>query len=268
MVSPDIEFGVNGARSGIPYQKFAHAYKKMLIDGSREGTQHSQRTMDHFNAIVFKGTVTAKTCDEDADSSEIDLGMNDLSFGDDDSPSLTSTNHITPQPSSPGNPMTISQASAFHHPSSHLSSNQHAHPAPQPSNSEVIPHSHISANSSYPTHSSSQQLTNSVRLPDSRQRLTPTASISAAPPPIIDPELQYDSDDDIMPLPEQSIAGPSPVRDDEVVAQPAAKGKRKARAKFAKPQAEPSESGPVDMHDALPMRRSARAGQKSKSGVP
>jgi hypothetical protein len=77
-----------------------------------------------------------------------------------------------------------------------------------------------------------------------------------------------------MPLPTQSTVGPSPVEEEEeeeeeVMAQPAMKGKRKARAKAAKQQqAEPSESGP-DMHDApLRTRRSARAGHKSKSGLP
>lgn len=241
----------------------------MLIDGSREGTRHSQKTMDHFNAVVFKGTVAAETRDEDADSSEMDVGLDDLSIRDDDDlplgrmqdpPTLTRTDpehsddihsqfdgttgslHVaTPSPShttqfqplsDAGDPTMISQASTH----SHSSSNQHAH---------------------------------SVHMPDSRRHLTPTASISMPPPPIIDTELQYNSDDDV-PLPKQSVVGPSPEEDVEVTAQPATKGKRKARAKAAKPrQAEPFESGP-DTHDAPPIdtRRSARAGQKSKSRVP
>jgi hypothetical protein len=61
----------------------------MLIDGSRDGTRHLQKTMDHFNAVVFKDTVAAEVCDkDDADSSEIDLGLNDLSIDDDDDPPL------------------------------------------------------------------------------------------------------------------------------------------------------------------------------------
>jgi hypothetical protein len=211
---------------------------------------------------VFKGTVAAETvtCDEDADSSEMELGLDDLSIGDDedlalsrtqDSPTLTSSTDPehssdvygqfdgsgatgSSQVASPSQPLSsgdqmpmISQAPTFHHP--RTSSNQ-SHP-------------------NDPIHSPSQQLTNPVGLTDSRRRLTPTPSISIPPPPVVDSE------------------------DDEIVVQPAMKGKRKARPKTAKPQqGDPSgsESGP-NRHDAaaaLPKRRSARSGQKSKSRAP
>jgi hypothetical protein len=163
--------------------------------------------------------------------------------------------------------MTTSWASTSQHP--HPSSGQHAHPVPHCVNSEVIPCSHISTNSSYPIQSSSQQLTIPVHVPDSRRHLTPTASNSAPPPPIIDTELQHNSDDDIVPLPKQLVVDPSPV-EDKVMAQPAMKRKGKARAKAVMPQqTEAAEPLGPDVHDApLPAQRSARAGQKSKSRVP
>ena len=207
----------------------------------------------------------------------MDIGLDDLSIGDDDdlplsrtrdspTPTSTDSDHSS---DSPGNPTMISQASSSRHP--HLSSNLYAHPVPHLADSEAIPGSNISSNSSHPIHSSSQPLTNPVRLSNSRQRLTPTPSISMPPPPVIDTELQYSSDNDSMPSPKQPMVGPSPV-ENEVMAQPAIKGKRKAKAKVAKPQlalAEPSELGPEspNMHK-LPKRRSARAGQKPKSRVP
>ena len=175
-----------------------------------------QKAMNHFDVVVFKGTAAAEVCGEDADSSEINLGLDDLSIGDDNNlpsslnrtqdPSTrtgTDPEHSSPgqfngatgssqaatpshttqfQLLSPGDPMAISQASTFHHP--HPSSDQHAHSV-HPANLKAIPCSHISANS--------------IRLPDSRQHVTPTPSVSAPPPPIIDTELQHDSDDDIMP---------------------------------------------------------------------
>jgi hypothetical protein len=73
--------------------------------------------------------------------------------------------------------------------------------------------------------------------------------------PIIesDMELQYNSDNDVMPSPKQPMVGPSPV-ENEVMAQPATKGKCKAKAKVAKPQQALeglSESGPESpsMHE-------------------
>jgi hypothetical protein len=78
-----MEFGPKGAHSGIDYQKFFNTYKKMLIDGMYEGTCHLQQAMDKANTIVFAGIPTTETANANADSSDLDLGVEDLSIGED-----------------------------------------------------------------------------------------------------------------------------------------------------------------------------------------
>jgi hypothetical protein len=86
MVSPDTESGPMGHHSKIDYRKFFHAYKKVLIDGLREGSSHTARVFDMFASILFPG-VTPTACAGDgngSDSSELDLEFGSLLLRDDD----------------------------------------------------------------------------------------------------------------------------------------------------------------------------------------
>jgi hypothetical protein len=89
MVSPNTEFGPMGHHFKIDYRKFFHAYKKVLIDGLREGSSHTARVFDMFASILCPGvTPTAHTgCAGDgngSDSSERDPEFGSLSLQDDD----------------------------------------------------------------------------------------------------------------------------------------------------------------------------------------
>lgn len=80
-MSPDVEFGIKGARSGIEYQKFFHAFKKFLLDGMRDNTRSSRRIMEHYKKIVFPGTDSVMVHNE-ADSSGLELEMEGLDISD------------------------------------------------------------------------------------------------------------------------------------------------------------------------------------------
>ncbi|KAF9470012.1 hypothetical protein BDZ94DRAFT_1303642 [Collybia nuda] len=85
LVSPDMEFGPKGARSGIDYQKFFNAYKKLFFDGSRSGSLQIQQAIAHFDRTIFIGaTPTAVSNDDSGAESEIELGLEDMTFDDSD----------------------------------------------------------------------------------------------------------------------------------------------------------------------------------------
>jgi hypothetical protein len=151
MVSPDTEFGPMGHHSKIDYRKFFHTYKKVLIDGLREGSSHTARVFDMFASILFPGvTPTARTgCAGDgngSDSSELDLEFGSLSLWDDDLRSdLDDLYGGGGRQTSAPLPQTLSATSA-------------------------------STTGTLNSHRSS-----------ARRRLTPTVSATVPPPPMIDP---------------------------------------------------------------------------------
>jgi hypothetical protein len=278
-----VEFGVKGSRSGIPYQKFANAFKKMLIDGSREGTQHTQRTMEHFNVAVFGSVAVASAGDENAESSEMEPEMDDedhLVGNNSDTADIESSHTSMHSHTEQFQAMTISSTASstdYIDPDSDQHANRWPIPLSTNSNAACISTSHrhltatatpISAPSPLaPVIDTSSRLANSdvIHVATSRQRhprLTPTASFSAPPPPIVNLEPQLVAGDNIMP------ADFSSTEEGEEIAQPTMKGR--ARAKKATtptrlPHTEPN-VGPG--HAVQPVaRRSTRAqaGQMSKA---
>jgi hypothetical protein len=228
-----------------------------LTDGLRKGTRHSQKTLEHFNKIVFGGIVANDvTGDEDAESSEMELGTeDDLSNSNvprdspQDAPAYehhegsshtAMISHSTEQFQA----MTISTSSRTHYPHQPI---QCAHP-------EVITHPLVPANSSHPT-TSFRQSTNPVSVSSSCQNLVPTPSFSAPPPPIIDPEPQPIPDDNIVPSAESSSVEDAVIN--LVITQPTTKGNGKTRAKKAAKLTQRQVGS--DTGNALP-QRSTRAG--------
>ena len=220
-----------------------------MVDGLRAGTQHSKKTLEHINEIVFSGTNTTAvgaTGDKDAESSEIELGIEDLSIGDprDDSDAFPDG----PQDSSSQTSASAADSSAAAYPSGYDPY------ADQQANRWQIPHSD-SESVIIPLLS---RPTSSAHVSTSRRQcLTPTASFSAPPPPIIEPEPQLitDGDPDIVPPPMASPGGPGPIEDTEALRGNPGKGKPRAKKATKRQHSAPSGS------DAT--RRSTRnAGQK------
>ena len=226
-MSPDTEFGVKGLRSGIPYEKFAHAFKKMLIDGSQAGSRHTQRTMDVFNAAVFDRIAVASAGDENAESSEMELetdSEDSLARNNSDTADIESSLHshteqfqamtISSTAFSPDYAACVSTPSSHRHLTATASISAPSPPAP------VIDAATANSGVTELVTSSSSHVPTSRR---SRQHLTPTASFSAPPPPIIDLEPQLIPEDNITP------ADSSSMEDDEEIAQPTVKGKAQAK---------------------------------------
>jgi hypothetical protein len=204
------------------------------------GTLHSKKTLEHVNGIVFSGNTTAvgATGDEDAESSEIELGVEDLSIGDpgDDS------NAFPDGPQDPPSRTSASPDAEAHHydPSTDQQANRWQVPNSDSESAIIPPLSHPTSSAPVST--------------SRRQRLTPTASFSAPPPPIIEPEPQpiTGGDSDIAPPP---MASPGPMEDTEAMRSNPGKGRPRAKKVTKRQQSAPSGS------DAA--RRSTRnVGQK------
>ena len=257
-------------QSGIPYQKFTNAFKKALIDGSHDGTQHTERTMNHFNAIVFSSATVALTSNKDAESSEMELGTSseDHSIGND---SDTESSHAATMGSHTEQfqQMTISSASSniyYIDPSSDQHVNRYQ-TVPPSANSNAprmsTPHRRLSPTASFsaaslpidnpvphpvisaaPMASSSSSApsppivnpvphpanSNIIHVPTSHQCLTPTASFSAPPLPIIDSDAQPILDGDTPQALHVAAVDSSLMKDVEVIVQPDQATKRKEKS--------------------------------------
>jgi hypothetical protein len=179
MVSPDTEFGPVGHHSKIDYRKFFHAYKKVLIDGLREGSSHTAKVFDMFASILFPGvTPTARAgCAGDengSDSSELDLEFGNLSLGPDDDPrsDLDDLYGSSERRTSAPLPQTLSATSA-----------------------------------------STTGTLDSRRL-SARRQLTPTVSATAPPPPMVDPSpidvVDSGSESELSEESEDNTTSPAP----------------------------------------------------------
>ena len=243
IVSPDKEFSPKGLRSNIDYQKFFNAYKGMMIEGMRNNTLQSQRTIAAFIAIIFGSDSAAAGSNGDAGSSELELGMEDLSLSEHSDNSLDliqspaheeMSEHLSQMGTSATAPFVTTLSSqrpslARPPPARSLSSGPTIEQLPCPSQSTTQPPSS--------SHSSS-----------SRPRLTPTVSLSA-PPPVVDP---------VFPESELSEESAPDLDMADVPANPPGKNGKKSEAARRVSAGEPAAVNPVK-----PTRKTKALGKKA-----
>jgi hypothetical protein len=70
--------------SNINYRKLFDAYKEMVLKQMHDGTLQSHQIMAVFKHGIFGDATFSEEVDGDADSSKLDLGMENLSLGDAD----------------------------------------------------------------------------------------------------------------------------------------------------------------------------------------
>lgn len=172
----------------------------MFIEGSQNGSLQTQRAVDHFDSIVFTGTAPSTGSNNEAGTeSEIELGLEDLTLGDESDQMNDVDSDFAATPISG-----FSSASGYIPGTSHRSTSR----VPRPLASNAPPplsplglrhHSGIAPlidNTSPSAHGSAHSNPEANPRPSvlSQQRLTATMASATAPPAVSDSESELSTD--------------------------------------------------------------------------